>query len=145
MLEELDDDIDDGIVVPRTRRRAPFLAAAAAVVTALLASSTVALVGGGAWQPAAGPASAVSLPAEPDLRRCAAAVVSAGRAADFPPFDTWRVTAMLLQSPGAEDHAIAVNDTFACVLGMTDVRLSDPDGHAFGPVTVARLAPAMPS
>ena len=141
---------DDDVAPPARRRRAPFLAAAAAVVTTLLASAvTVGIVTAGLERRPATPPpvvstdGSVSLPADPDLRRCAAAVVSAGRTADFPSFDTWRVTALLLQSPGAEDHAIAINDAFACFLGMTDVRLSDPDGQAFPPVAVARLAPAL--
>jgi hypothetical protein len=139
---------DDDVAPSARRRRAPFLAAAAAVVTTLLASlATVGIVAVGPDLRSASPPpvadGSVPLPADPDLHRCAAAVESAGRTADFPPFDTWRVMGVLLQSPGGQDHAIAINDAFACFLGRTAVRLSDPEGHAFGPVAVARLAPAL--
>jgi hypothetical protein len=83
-----------------------------------------------------------SLPADPDLRRCAAAVASAGKSDQYRPFDQWRITGTLIDSPGGE-RAVAIDDGFACYLGASEVRVSSPQGQVVGPVAAVRLAPAL--
>jgi hypothetical protein len=127
-------------------QRWPVLAAAAAVVTVLLASVVAVGSSGGAPElhPARPPTAAAdhALPTDPDLRRCAAAVATAGKADQYRPFDQWRITGTLIDSPGGE-RAIAIDDGFACYLGASEVRVSSPQGQVFGPVAAARLAPAL--
>jgi hypothetical protein len=135
---------------PRVRiqaRRWPFLAAAAAVVTVLLASVVAVGFSGGAPElrpavPAPTSGDEQSLPADPELRRCAAAVAVAGKSDQYRPFDQWRITDTLIDSPGGE-RAIAIDDGFACFLGPSEVRVSSPQGQVIGPVAAVRLAPAL--
>jgi hypothetical protein len=142
-----------GMDAPAHRKLPPLLAAAAAVVAALTVTTMVAV---------SGPVEQVPGPAEPGLEqlasgppvlsgdpridealvRCADAVVTRGRTADYPPTDQWRATDVLLTSPGG-DTAIAINDSFACFAGWSNMWVSSMHGTPAGTAAIARLAPAI--
>lgn len=144
-----------GIEAPR-RRRPRVLAVAAAAVAVLTVAATVALSGLGEQpnepsldQIATGsPITSGDPHIDEALLRCANAVRTDGRTADYPPTNEWRTTGVLLQSiPMGEEApletAIAINDSFACFVGPSAVHVSAPQGTAVGTASVAWLTPAV--
>ena len=89
-------------------------------------------------------AAQVGIPASGDLTvdqhlaRCANAVATSGRTADYPPTDTWRLG---VSQVGATGMASAVSDAFVCATTPTTVYVSGTSGVPVGDVQLVRAGP----
>ena len=79
-----------------------------------------------------------NLTVDQHLARCANAVSATGRAADYPPTDTWRLG---VSQVGATGITSAVSDAFVCATTPTTVYVSGTSGVRVGDVQLVRAGP----